>query len=79
MKSLFYPTIFAFALLVGALGVAKSEHTERSLASQKALTEQREERSALCAKKTANYVYVLDRKFYSEEGAQRIYEKCLNE
>jgi len=36
-------------------------------------------RAEFCAKKAANYAYVLDKKFYSEEGAQRIYRACLNE
>lgn len=73
-----------FFLIVGVFFQATNAsldvvRLQRSIASQKALTEQREEKSALCARMTANYVYVLDKRFYSEEGAQRIYRACLNE
>ena len=36
-------------------------------------------KAALCAKASANYAYIIDKKLYSEESAQRIYETCLNE
>jgi hypothetical protein len=36
-------------------------------------------RTALCAKKASNFAYIIDKKLYSEESAQRIYQTCLNE
>lgn len=36
-------------------------------------------RAELCARKSANYAYVLDKKFYSEEKAEKIFNDCLNE
>ncbi len=46
---------------------------------QEARTASFRERSALCAKKASNFAYIIDKKLYSEESAQRIYTTCLNE
>lgn len=76
MKWLF---LFILAMIVGGLSSisGKIERLEKDFSSQKILQAYLEARSELCAKKAANYAYVLDKKFYSEEGAQRIYRDCL--
>lgn len=73
--------ILVLGLAVGHLTLTewKVDDLEAELSYQKTLQAYLEEKSEFCAKRAANYAYVLDKKFYSEEGAQRIYQDCLTE
>lgn len=75
LSAITLPTITGVLILMGHW----NKELKTSLALQNSQYQSLQAKSEKCSKKVANYVYVLDKKFYSEEGAQRIYKSCLEE
>ena len=75
-----YIAIILVALFV-SMGYSEAERhkSESSLALQQTQIETLQAKSEKCAKKASNFAYIIDKKLYSEESAQRIYTTCLNE